>query len=47
MPGRDTDVVESQVEIELPIVHVEPPLCFHDESGAEIRVFVRVINADV
>jgi len=38
----DTDVVESQVEIELPIVHVEPTLCVHDETGAEIGVFVRV-----
>jgi len=38
----DTEVVESQVEIELPIVHVEPTLCVHDETGAEIGVFVRV-----
>ena len=38
----DTDVVESQVEIELPIVHVEPTLGVHDESSTQGGVFVRV-----
>ncbi len=37
----DTDVVESQVEIELPIVHVEPTLCVYDETGTAIGVVVR------
>jgi hypothetical protein len=40
--ARDTDVVKSQVEIELPIVHVELTLCVHNEPGTPIGVFVRV-----